>query len=289
MAIAIKIGSSLLKVSKSLKFLLAAGSFASYSFLFTWKFAILLMFGVGIHEMGHVYAMRRCGMKTKGFYFIPLFGGAAVSDEEFRTGKEEIYIALMGPVFGILTIALPLFIFMFTGSPFFAAAASWLAMVNLFNLFPVNPLDGGRVVKSLAFSLHSNVGYLIMLLGFFLVLALSVRFGFSLLTFIAIVGLIEVGPLAVWCLAFPTYLIAAALSRPFTKNNPPIMEAWFTWANEMITKYHEKTDSEKWDLSTLDKAKYSVWYLGMIALFITIIVLLSHIPGADISEQFLKS
>jgi hypothetical protein len=51
--IAGKLLSSFLKVAKSLKFLLAASTFGAYTFLFTWKFALLVMFGIGIHELGH--------------------------------------------------------------------------------------------------------------------------------------------------------------------------------------------------------------------------------------------
>ena len=50
----LKILSSLLKVAKSMKFVLAAGTAITYAFLFTWKFALLFMLGVGLHEMGHI-------------------------------------------------------------------------------------------------------------------------------------------------------------------------------------------------------------------------------------------
>jgi hypothetical protein len=47
----------------------------------------------------------------------------------------------------------------------FAAGAAWMAMINLFNLLPINPLDGGRVMKSIAFSIHSWFGYVFMIIG----------------------------------------------------------------------------------------------------------------------------
>lgn len=180
-AVGFKIFSSFLKIAKSLKFLLAAGTFGAYTFMFSWKFAILVMLGIGLHEMGHVWAMRRCGIPTRGFYFIPLVGGAAVSDGAFKSGRDEIFIALMGPFVGFLTAIVPLILFGVTGSPFWAAAASWLAMVNLFNLFPVNPLDGGRFVKSIAFSLNSTIGVTVLVVGFVTAAILAYITGLNLL------------------------------------------------------------------------------------------------------------
>ena len=70
-----------LKLLKFGKMGLAAASFAGYAILFSWKFALLLMIAVGWHESGHVWAMKKMGIKTKGFYFIPFVGGAAVANE----------------------------------------------------------------------------------------------------------------------------------------------------------------------------------------------------------------
>ena len=74
-----------LKIFKSTKVLFAAGSFATYGFLFSWQFSMVLIITLVFHEYGHLWAMKRFGMRTKGIYLIPFVGGAAVSEEAFRS------------------------------------------------------------------------------------------------------------------------------------------------------------------------------------------------------------
>lgn len=151
--------------AKITKFALAGISLAAYTYMFSWKFAVMIMAQLLIHEYGHIWAMKKCGIKTKGIYFIPFVGGAAVADEDFKTRKDEVFVALMGPVFGFFCALVMYIIYYITLQPIFAAGASWMAMINLFNLLPINPLDGGRVMKSVAFSLHTWIGLIFMGLG----------------------------------------------------------------------------------------------------------------------------
>lgn len=157
-----KVLSIILKMSKVV---LAGISFALYSYMFTWKFAAIIMVQLLIHEYGHIWAMQRVGMKTKGIYFIPFFGGAAISADDFKTRADEVFVAMMGPVFGFACAAATFLMYKFTGEAFYAAGASWMAMINLFNLLPINPLDGGRVFKSIAFSIKNWLGYTVMGIG----------------------------------------------------------------------------------------------------------------------------
>lgn len=178
----------LLKSVKVTKVGLAGASAATYAHLFTWEFALLIMVMLFVHESGHVWAMKRCGVKTKGFYFIPFFGGAAVAESAFPSRAAEVHIAIMGPIFGLAFSALIGVLYYFTGNPIFAAGASWGALINLFNLLPINPLDGGRIWKSVAFSVHSGLGLAFLLFGMLLGALGSVFLGLSLLAFMAIIG-----------------------------------------------------------------------------------------------------
>jgi len=90
LALFIKLGPKLLtllakmgKVFKVGKAALFVASFASYAYMFTWQFAAVLMFSLFVHESGHVWAMKRYGLKVKGIYFLPFIGGAAVTESEF--------------------------------------------------------------------------------------------------------------------------------------------------------------------------------------------------------------
>lgn len=189
-----KVGATLLKLVKGLKFGkvgLAAASFAGWATVSTWQFAVILMLSLGIHESGHVWAMRRCGIPTKGFYFIPFLGGAAISEESARSRSDEAFVVFMGPIFG-LGVALAFALgHVVTGSPLLAAAASWTALVNLFNLLPVNPLDGGRLMTAVMFSLHSRAGLVWMGLSVVAASFLAVKLGLMLFSILAIVGLME--------------------------------------------------------------------------------------------------
>jgi Zn-dependent protease len=197
-ALAAKLGPKLLaivvklaKVVKVGKFGLAIGSMAAYVYLFTWQFAILVMISLFFHESGHIWAMKRCGLKTKGIYFIPFLGAAAVSEEMFKTRRDEVYVAIMGPIWGFALAVGTALVYVLTGNALFAAAAGWMAMVNLFNLLPVNPLDGGRIMKSIAFSINSKMGFIFLVIGIIISTILTLWAGMILFVFLLFIGSLE--------------------------------------------------------------------------------------------------
>lgn len=161
--------------------------------MFTWKFAVILIVQLLIHEYGHIFAMKKVGIKTKGIYLIPFVGGAAVASEDFKTRRDEVYVALMGPIFGFGCALVMMIIYYFTQIPMYAAGASWMAMVNLFNLLPINPLDGGRVMKSIAFSLNSWFGFIFMGLGIVGSIFLALIAHIWIFIFVIIISSIELG------------------------------------------------------------------------------------------------
>lgn len=197
-ALVLKIGSKMLpvvvKLAKFLKvgkFGLAVGSMASYAYLFTWQFAVMIMVLLLVHEYGHIWAMKRCGLKTKGIYFIPFIGAAAVADEMFKSRRDEAYIAIMGPIFGLALSGVALIIYLMTHNALFAAAAGWMAMINLFNLLPINPLDGGRIMKSIAFSVNSKLGFTFLIVGIIVSIILTLWAGIILFFLLLIVASLE--------------------------------------------------------------------------------------------------
>lgn len=119
-----KVFSLFAKLLKGLKFTkvgLAGLSFAGYAAIFSWKFALLLMIAVGFHESGHVWAMKRSGMKTKGFYFLPFVGGAAIAEEEYKSYGQNVFISIMGPIWGALLAWVCGVVYWSTGNPMWAA------------------------------------------------------------------------------------------------------------------------------------------------------------------------
>lgn len=112
------------RVTKSI---LAFAALLSFALLFGWESGAILLIGVGIHEYGHMWAMRFCGVKTKGFYFLPFLGGVTVADEEYRNLQKGIFIALMGPVWGFGSALVALLLALQTNNQFFYDAAYILA------------------------------------------------------------------------------------------------------------------------------------------------------------------
>lgn len=125
-------------------------TFASFFALFgsLWDAAMLIGL-ILIHELGHVIAMRWVGLPVKGIYFVPFFGGVAVSAERYRDEGERGLVALMGPGFSLLTTAVFLWIWQQDGSAVWRDLALMSAFLNGFNLLPVMPLDGGHIAQSL--------------------------------------------------------------------------------------------------------------------------------------------
>src|ERR1700683_5600103 len=142
-------------VLKAGKVVLGLASFAVYAILFTWQFAVIILGMLIIHEYGHLRCMKHYGMKTRGIYLIPLFGAAAVAEDNFPSRRAEATVALAGPLTGAMLAAGTGLVYVATRNGAFAAAAAWMALINLFNLLPVVPLDGGRVVKSITCSIGS--------------------------------------------------------------------------------------------------------------------------------------
>jgi Zn-dependent protease len=180
----------LLKSAKAVKVVLAGVALAGWSILFSWQFALVLVGVIVFHEYGHLRAMQKCGMKTKGIYLIPFVGGVAVG-EKAESCWHEVYISMMGPVFGLFMSVAFYIGFLISGNHFVGLVASVSALVNLFNLLPVYPLDGGHVVKSLVLSGPRARGFTILIALSAVCFALALSFGLSFLSFFIVIGAID--------------------------------------------------------------------------------------------------
>lgn len=168
------------------------GSAGLYTYLFTWQMGIALVVFIGIHEYGHVWAMKRCGIKTRGMFFVPGFGAVAVADEQFKSARNEAYIAILGPWASFLLFILPaLAVYGYTQDPLWVVIAGFMAFINLINLFPVNPLDGGRILKALAYSDRHAASLATTTLVSFVTTVLGAMSGFFLMMYMALLGLYE--------------------------------------------------------------------------------------------------
>jgi Zn-dependent protease len=125
-------------------------SVAAYSLIWGWKFAIGFVLLLLVHELGHVFQLRREGIPASAPMFIPFLGALVAMKELPKDAAAEARVGLAGPVFGSLAALVPLAIYGLTGEELFRALAYIGFFLNLFNLLPVLPLDGGRAMAALS-------------------------------------------------------------------------------------------------------------------------------------------
>jgi Zn-dependent protease len=137
-----------------LKLLTTAGtaliSIAAYSLFWGWEFAagfVLLLF---IHEMGHVIQLRREGIKASSPMFIPFMGAVVMMKSLGDNALAEARVGLAGPILGTIGAGACLGLAELTNSDMLRALAYLGFLINLFNLLPVVPLDGGRAMAAMA-------------------------------------------------------------------------------------------------------------------------------------------
>jgi Zn-dependent protease len=137
-----------------LKLLTTAGtalvSVAAYSLWFGWTFAVGFVVLLFVHEMGHVLQLRREGIKASAPMFIPFLGAVVMMRQMPDDALGEARVGLAGPVLGTLGAGVCLAIAEATDSDLLRALAYIGFLINLFNLLPVVPLDGGRAMAAMA-------------------------------------------------------------------------------------------------------------------------------------------
>jgi Zn-dependent protease len=145
---------SLLLLLPKLKLLTTVGtmavSVAAYSFVFGWAFAAGFVVLLLVHEMGHVIQLRREGIKASAPMFIPFLGAVISAKSLGRNALAEARVGLAGPILGSLGSAACIVIWHATGNHIWQALAFTGFFLNLFNLLPVVPLDGGRAMAAMA-------------------------------------------------------------------------------------------------------------------------------------------
>jgi Zn-dependent protease len=103
-----------------------------------------------VHEMGHVIANRYYGIKASPPIFIPFVGAVINLRQQPPNAKVEAVIGIGGPIAGTIAAFAAYLIYLHTGSRIALVAAHFGFMINLFNLLPVPPLDGGRVTAAVS-------------------------------------------------------------------------------------------------------------------------------------------
>jgi Zn-dependent protease len=135
------------------KYVLTAGtmlvSVGAYTLFWGWRFAAIFVALLFVHEMGHAIALRREGIATTPVLFVPFLGAVIGMRGRPRNAWVEAKVGLAGPVLGSLGALGVLLLGHATGSNLLVAAAFTGFFLNLFNLLPIVPLDGGRAAAAL--------------------------------------------------------------------------------------------------------------------------------------------
>jgi putative peptide zinc metalloprotease protein len=273
-----KISSVFVKLLKSFKLIkvgLAAASLVGYSVLYNWKFAILLMVAIGWHEQGHVWAMRRKGIKTKGWYAIPFIGGAAIAEDEFKSDADNAYVSIMGPIWGFLMAAVAMGLYYITGQPLWAAAAGWMGTLNLFNLLPITPLDGGRIMRCITFSIHRWLGVVFLILSLVAGFVFMIHFHIGIFALLLAVGALE---------------LFVELNRRWklSKYQQGLISKWSLPSSMLDDSQPDGIKKFPATMNAKQLALVILSYVGTTLVLVAIVKLMAHVPGADLAANFLE-
>lgn len=277
----------------------AAVSIVAYSVVFDWRFGLLLLFMIFWHEYGHVHAMRRVGVPVRGIYFIPFLGGAAVHSAPIPDRWHQVYVDLNGPLWGAVLAVAALVTYYATGrdEPFWAALASWWALINLFNLLPVLPLDGGRALSAIAFSLDSQLSGLLVFVGLLLGAGLAIATHLDLLALMAVIGALEFGgelAAARWRVALRALSSPARVDfatwrklQGLTRTVAPGDDTPRTVAADRALYDRRRAIALGTPMTRRQLAIAIAGYAALVAVLVATIRLVAHEPGADITALLL--
>lgn len=180
-----------------LKFILIAlklGKFAStlvsmlfmiviYAQMYGWAYGLGFVLLLFAHEMGHYIVAKKVNINVSGPVFIPFIGAFVSMKDEPENAIAEAAMAAGGPILGSLAALGSVLIYMVTDNNLFLALAYTGFMINLFNLIPIHPLDGGRIVTAISPK--------IWLIGIPILLYVSIEFFNPIIIMFLIMGCVQ--------------------------------------------------------------------------------------------------
>jgi Zn-dependent protease len=141
-------------ISTVIAFLTALLSVAAFAFYLGPYAALMIVFVLFVHEMGHIIAYRMIGQPWGRIMFLPFLGAIAIPKLPFEKQSQIVFAALMGPGFSVLLAVACFAALKFDAAPDgYRAHLVWLGLltvgINAINLVPIEPLDGGVVLRSI--------------------------------------------------------------------------------------------------------------------------------------------
>jgi Zn-dependent protease/Tfp pilus assembly protein PilF len=138
-----------------------------------WQFGIQILAIVFVHELGHLLAMQFFGYRDTSILFIPLLGGVAMGQKDNASLAQKFWVLMLGPLPGIIIGTIIALYYPAISSSELHKFGLLTIGINLFNLLPIYPLDGGKIVDLLlqpypylSFALRVICAGILILLGF---------------------------------------------------------------------------------------------------------------------------
>lgn len=179
-----------------------------YSIIFGWQFAVGIVALLFIHELGHALILKLKGMPVGGIVFVPFFGAMTLLQRLPTNAKDDAEISIGGPIAGAISAGVCLAIAEIQPDPrnIWMALAYFGFFINLLNLIPVVPFDGGRILGA--------VDRRIWIAGFILLL------GFEVWEWMH-------GNFSLWLVLILVLAVSQLFSARFRSNSPQ-MKAFYT-------------------------------------------------------------
>lgn len=140
------VGTALFKTFGSMIVSIIVYAYFFGDIVFAAAFVVLIL----VHEMGHVIANRYYGIKASPPIFIPFVGAVINLRQQPANAKVEAVVGIGGPIAGTIGAFAAYAIYLHTHGEIALVAAHFGFLINLFNLLPVPPLDGGRVTAAVS-------------------------------------------------------------------------------------------------------------------------------------------
>jgi len=164
----------------SLAFFLVIGYFF---FRQNWTLVLILTAVVVFHELGHFTAMKIYKYQELGIFFIPLLGAYVSGKKQEVSQKQSAIILLAGPIPGIFLGIILHVLSIQLESDFIEKVAWILIFLNVLNLLPVYPLDGGQLLHRLFLDNYNVLGKIFVVLSVALMSWVAISSGFLFLLF----------------------------------------------------------------------------------------------------------
>jgi len=156
-----------------------------------WEAVILILVVLVVHEMGHYAGMKLFKYRNVKMFFIPLLGAAVAGEKRNVASWKEAVVILLGPLPGIIISIVLSIMYMLNKNDIYHKLASMFFFINIFNLLPFMPLDGGRFFKTVLFSRNRYVEAAFIIVGGIGLAVIGFAIDSRLLVIVGIIGFVS--------------------------------------------------------------------------------------------------